>query len=78
MAPDHMRPNASKPFGQLEGAPGDVISAASAPGSALYLMREFVLAPVNKAPRAPWAGWPSPAHLQPLPPDPLPLLCIWF
>lgn len=38
-------------------------------------MREFVLAPVNKAPRASWAGWPSPAHLQPLPLDLHPQLC---
>lgn len=38
-------------------------------------MREFVLAPVNKAPRASWAGWPSPAHLQPLLLDPHPQLC---
>lgn len=38
-------------------------------------MREFVLAPVNKAPRASWAGWPSPAHLQPLPLDTHPQLC---
>ena len=53
VARSRMPPSSSKPLGRREGAPGDFISAASAPGFALYLMREFVLAAVNKAPGGP-------------------------